>query len=243
MLTRWLSFPCPEGATPPTVTRIGDTVHRSRGTGSAFAASLLSHLNSIGFPYAPKYLGMDASGRDVLGYVPGNTTDHPSQRAAGAYAAGGRMLRALHDRTAGHPLAGAAECVVHGDPGPFNTIFQRGMPVAFIDWDSSRPGSVLSDLGYMSWTWCVQAAGNVSLPDQARHLRQLRDGYGQMDPDALLSAMVESQTRIARLENSVLRDDRTDPKRRVWAQEAIEWAVTDREVVRANYRLFRAALD
>jgi len=30
--------------------------------------------------------------------------------------------------------------VVHGAPGPFNTIFRDRRPVVFIDWDSARPG-------------------------------------------------------------------------------------------------------
>ena len=37
--------------------------------------------------------------RDVLTFVPGSTTDHPSQRAPGAYGWGGRMLRRLTDIT------------------------------------------------------------------------------------------------------------------------------------------------
>ena len=61
---------------------------------------------------------------DVLTYVPGRTTDHPSQRASGAYARGAVMLRELHALTAGHPLAAGRECVLHGDPGPFNAIFR-----------------------------------------------------------------------------------------------------------------------
>ncbi|HEY5397215.1 MAG TPA: hypothetical protein VIL16_17660 [Trebonia sp.] len=34
--------------------------------------------------YAPRYLGVDDRGRDILTYIPGRTTDHPSQRADGA---------------------------------------------------------------------------------------------------------------------------------------------------------------
>jgi aminoglycoside phosphotransferase (APT) family kinase protein len=57
------------------------------------------------------------------------------------------MLRRLHETTAGHPLADGQECVIHGDPGPFNTIFRDGLPVAFIDWACCRPGRGLDDLG------------------------------------------------------------------------------------------------
>ena len=106
------------------------------------------------------------------------------------------MLRRLHETTADHPLAAGRECVVHGDPGPFNTIFRQGLPVAFIDWASCRPGDRLGDLGYMLWTWCIQSQGHVPVAEQARHLRKLRDGYGDIEPEILLDAMVRSQTAV-----------------------------------------------
>lgn len=110
------------------VVRVGDTVRRARDSGSGFAARVLTYLETAQYPHAPRYLGLDGRGRDILSYVPGNTTDHPSQRADGAYARGGDMLGRLHEVTAGHPLAAGRECVIHGDPGPFNTIFREGLP-------------------------------------------------------------------------------------------------------------------
>ena len=172
------------------VVRAGDTVRRARDPGSAFAARLPGSLDSAGYPYAPRFLGVDDRGRDILTYVPGRTTDHPSQRADGAHARGASMLRELHDPTAGHPLAGGRECVLHGDPGPFNTIFSGGTPVAFVDWTSSRPGGRLDDHGYMAWTWCIQSEGNVPPGAQAAHLRELRDAYGPVPPQALIDAMI-----------------------------------------------------
>jgi Ser/Thr protein kinase RdoA (MazF antagonist) len=234
--------PLTGGRNTASVVRVGETVRRSRSAGSQFAARLLAYLNSIGYPYAPRYLGTDAEGRDVLAYVPGATTDHPDQWAAGAYAAGGRMLRELHDATAGHPLAGSGECVLHSDPGPFNTIFRDGMPVALIDWDSCGPGARLSDLGYMAWTWCIQAARNVPPGDQARHLRELRDGYGRISGEELLAAVVRSQTRIAELEAVIREDRRTTRTRREHARQAIDWATGDRDLVEHNKALFLTAL-
>jgi hypothetical protein len=188
--------PLSGGRNTSEVVRAGDTVRRARDPGSAFAARLPGSLESAGYPYAPRFLGVDDRGRDILTYVPGRTTDHPSQRADGAYARGASMLRELHDLTAGHPLAGGRECVLHGDPGPFNTIFSGGTPVAFVDWTSSRPGGRLDDLGHMAWTWCIQSEGNVPPGAQAAHLRELRDAYGPVPPQALIDAMIRSQDRI-----------------------------------------------
>lgn len=132
------------------VVRVGDTVRRTRGPHSDFVAALLGYLNDCGYRYAPRYLGVDEAGRDVLTYLPCVTSDHPNQRTAGATAQGARMLRELHDLTAGHPLAGGDECVVHGDAGSNNVIFSEGAPVAFIDWDFAAPGRRLDDLAYLA---------------------------------------------------------------------------------------------
>lgn len=163
---------------------------------------------------SPRCLGVDDQGRDILSYIPGGTTNHPSQRHAQAYRVAGRILRHLHDVTQGCALAGDQECVIHGDPGPFNAIFQDGLPVALIDWDSAAPGSRLHDLAYMAWTWCIQSSGNVPLEEQAQHLRGLRDGYGGIDPGALLDGMVSRQADIAATEATNRDNPRTSTTRR-----------------------------
>ncbi|MGX7669983.1 aminoglycoside phosphotransferase family protein [Plantactinospora sp. DSM 117369] len=224
------------------VVRIGDTVRRSRGSGAGFAAQVLTHLEAVGFPYAPRHLGVDEFGRDILSFIPGVTTDHPSQRAPGAYAQGGRMLRALHDATAGHALAGAHECVIHGDPGPFNTIFQCGRPAAFIDWDSCRPGQRLDDLAYLAWTWCIQSLGNVPIEQQAKHLRELRDAYGPVEPEQLLDMIVTRQTQIAETETVNASNPALTPTRRHHATAAVTWATNDRALVHRYRQTLLTAL-
>ena len=234
--------PLTGGRNASEVVRVGDTVRRASEPGSAFAALLLGYLEASGYPYAPRYLGVDERGRDILTYIPGQSTDHPAQRADGAYARAAVMLRELHDLTAGHPLAAGRECVLHGDPGPFNAICQDGMPVAFIDWTSCRPGGRLDDLGYLAWTWCIQALGNVPVDAQAAHLRELRDAYGPVPPEALIGAMIRSQDGIVRLSEQAVRDSRDPAGRRVWADEAIRWATADQEFIRAHEQTLLAAL-
>jgi Phosphotransferase enzyme family len=234
--------PLSGGRNASEVVRIGPTVHRAQDSGSASAARLLAYLESAGYPYAPRYLGVDDRGRDILTYIPGQTADHPSQRAEGAYARGAMMLRELHDLTAGHPLAAGHECLLHGDPGPFNAIFQEGTPVAFIDWTSCRPGARLDDLGYMAWTWCIQSEGNVPIQDQAVHLRELRDAYGPVAPEVLIDAMTRSQDRVVRHSEHAVRESRDPAARRALAHEAIRWATSDQELIRANKRTLLAAL-
>lgn len=230
------------GRTSSEVVRVGDTVRRARDPGSAAAARLLGYLESAGYPCAPRYLGVDDRDRDILTYIPGRTTDHPGQRADGAYARGAAMLRELHRLTAGHPLAAGHECFLHGDPGPFNTIFRDGLPVAFIDWTSCRPGARLDDLGYMAWTWCIQAEGNVPVSAQAAHLRELRDAYGPVPAQALIDAMIGGQDRVLLHSRRAIGDARYPAAQRAWAGEAIRWARADQELIRANEQALLAAL-
>jgi hypothetical protein len=58
----------------------------------------------------------------------------------------------------------------------------------------------------MAWTWCIQTLGNVPIAHQATHLRELRDGYGDVEPEMLIAAMVRQQTRIVDAEQANLHD-------------------------------------
>ena len=48
------------------VVRIGDTVRRPQRATSPAIHALLRHLADVGFPGAPRFLGIDEQGREVL---------------------------------------------------------------------------------------------------------------------------------------------------------------------------------
>jgi aminoglycoside phosphotransferase (APT) family kinase protein len=235
-------LPLSGGHTTPEVMRIGSTVHRTPGPNSEFVAELLRHLERHGASVAPRYLGRDEHGRDVLEYIPGQTTDHPSQRDEAAYGQCGRLLRRLHDATAGHPLAQKSECVIHTDPGPYNVIFQDGLPVTLIDWDEARPGNRIWDLGYAAWTWCVTSAGRIPVQDQADRVMKLRAGYGKVGGEQLLSQIVECQTFIA--DNARAQLGRSGQSDAFYDHHraAIAWADADRRWFQEHLEIFRDAL-
>lgn len=231
------------GNTTEGVVKADRTVRRPRGRRSSFASEVLRALNEAGVAWAPAYLGIDAEGRDTLSYIPGTTTDHPSQRDERCYAAFGGILRELHDFSRGIPLASNSECLVHGDPGPFNVIMAEGMPVALIDWDSVHPGDPMEDVGYAGWTWCIQAVGNVPVEDQARRLRLLADGYDpELTADVLIEAVFRSQDAIIRIEGANARDDQLSDQRRQHARAAVEWASSCRGVLDKDLGIFAEAL-
>jgi hypothetical protein len=53
--------------------RVDDTVRRAAGPWTPAVHALLSHLARTGFPGSPRPLGIDAQGREILSFVPGET--------------------------------------------------------------------------------------------------------------------------------------------------------------------------
>src|SRR4051794_29311814 len=59
------------------VVRVGNTVRRPQRPTSAAVHALLCHLEDVGFPGAPRFLGVDEQGREVLSYVSGTAITQP----------------------------------------------------------------------------------------------------------------------------------------------------------------------
>ena len=55
-----------EGGNTSVVVRVGDTVRRTAGHWTPAVHALLDHLESVGFDAAPRALGTDEQGREVL---------------------------------------------------------------------------------------------------------------------------------------------------------------------------------
>ena len=98
------------------VHRVRDTVRRPLRPTSAATHALLRHLEEVGFDGAPRVLGIDEAGREVLSYVPGEAVTAPAPGwglTDAALDSVGRLLRRFHDAVAGLrpepvPLAGLA---------------------------------------------------------------------------------------------------------------------------------------
>ena len=53
--------------------RIGNTVRRQVGPWTPAVHALLHYLEEVGFTGAPKALGIDRQGREILSFLAGNT--------------------------------------------------------------------------------------------------------------------------------------------------------------------------
>ncbi len=169
--------------------RVGDTIRRPLHRSSAFVHALLRHFERVGFDGAPRLLGIDDEGREILGYVDGDVYVGPEADGEPVHVlsdaqlvSAGRLIRRFHDATAGTPLAGDCEVVCHSDLGQHNIVFRGDEAVAIIDWDEdTAPGPRLLDFGHAVWCLAEIGAQGGSVEEQARRVRLVCDGYGWRD--------------------------------------------------------------
>lgn len=162
------------------VVRIGETVRRPSVHATQTMRDVLVLVEREGFDAAPRWLGFDEHGRDVLSYIDGDT--YSDCRAIvwsdRQLIASATLLQRYHAATAGSAVAGADEIVCHGDFGPWNLIWRHGLPVAVIDFDNAHPGDRAEDVGY-----ALRAHLNLALPqlapaEQARRALLFVHAYG-----------------------------------------------------------------
>ena len=166
------------GRTTAGVVRVGDTVRRPITGGSSFTHELLQHLERRGFRGAPRFLGIDDAGREMLSYLPGSVPSELGHFADAQLTAAARLLRRLHDATQDCPLRGGYEVLCHGDASPCNCVFVEGEPRAFIDFDDAHPGSRLEDLGYAAWLWVDIGNDELSPDRQGQRVADFFASYG-----------------------------------------------------------------
>ncbi len=99
------------------------------------------------------------------------------------------------------------QVICHNDTGAYNWIVDDGRFVGMIDWDQAGPGHPIDDLAFLCWSG-VPLFRNVSTPDAARRVSLAADGYGGVEPAALLDAVADRMTRASeRIEAGIGRGD------------------------------------
>lgn len=143
------------------VVRIGDTIRRPRQEGYEVVEALLLHLESVGYDRAPRFLGVDDEGRQVLSFMEGEVYRQPPWQLddlanANRLALAATALAELHEATAAftpptgagprRPLPLPGETWTHADVGYGNQVWQGDDFVGFIDWEFAAPGHHAYDL-------------------------------------------------------------------------------------------------
>lgn len=182
-------IPLQGGRLTPGIVRVGDTVRRPPKSNATFVHDLLLFLEHQSFRYAPRFLGMDEQGREILSYLEGQTApDSGSRLSDDVLVQAAWIIRSYHDVTAGSALAQDHEIVAHNELGPHNTIFHEDQVVGFIDWDDAAPGRRLRDFANAVYNYVdVGHWANQAADVQARRIRLMCAAYGWDDPIAIVN--------------------------------------------------------
>ncbi|MFK8847754.1 phosphotransferase [Streptomyces sp. Ac-502] len=179
---------------------------------------MLHHLEEAGFDGAPRVVGMDGQGREVLTLLEGETAGEDLPWPAWVYSdtalvSVGRWARRLHDTTETfvpppgvHWLAGQTWrpglVIGHHDAAPWNAVWREGEVAGFFDWDTAGPSSREFDLAYMALTWVplharrlAERTGYTAFDDRSRRLHLLLDAYGYDGDRSAFGTVVAARAR------------------------------------------------
>jgi hypothetical protein len=214
------------------VHRVGDTVRRPLRPTSGATHALLRHLEEVGFDGAPRVLGVDDAGREVLSYVPGQAVTAPAPAwglTDDALRSVGRLLRRFHDATAAFdpapyrwshaaPAPFDGHGIAHNDPNLDNVVFRDGRAVALIDFDLAGPGSPVWDVAAAARLWApLRDPADVPHARSLDRLRLFLDAYGLPSDQRgrVIDALVEAHEWCYRIVRGALRIGH-EPFERMW---------------------------
>ena len=217
-------IPLSGGRTTHGVARIGDTIRRPITKRATFVHDLLKHLEGRGFAGAPRFLGIDSRGREMLSFLPGSVPSELGAFSDDQLAAAARLLRQLHDATLDCSLRDGHEVVCHGDASPCNCVFVEGAPAAFIDFDGAHPGSRFEDLGYAAWLWIDIGNDELSADLQGGRIADFFRSYGTDSADAIAAIAAAQRALSERTDFSGVRE---------WSNQCRAWVEHNRDALLA----------
>jgi len=203
--------------------RVGGTVRKPAGPWTPTVQAMLRHLRDAGFDSVPEPFGLDAVGRESMSFMPGSVATRPWP---------GRLLtldgvadlagwtRRFHEAIAGFrpddpvwragplPIA-EGQIALHGDLGPWNSVWEDDRLTGVIDWDLAEPGSPITDVAFLALQlvplradrYAHEAGFEDDVPRAAR-LRTLCETYGGVTPE-------QAVAEAARVHDRDLRRERT----------------------------------
>jgi len=204
-------IPLTGGNVAQDVVRVGDTIRKPQTPQTPAVKALLMTLQAAKIDGVPRFLGLDDKQRQILSYLPGETTfpanlwtdDAPLSSAA-------KLLRRIHDASTplvgtdhtwayAYPDASQYQVIGHGDFAPYNMTFAPdGSIIGVFDFDLAGPAPRTRDLAYLAW-WLVpfgqqdpamKTATDTDIARQSRRLKQLCTAYGTPADTAFL-AMID----------------------------------------------------
>jgi Phosphotransferase enzyme family len=230
------------------VVRIADTVRRPVHPWSGSVHELLRYLEDVGFPYAPRLLGIDAGGREVLTYIEGESGAAGWAKVVedSGVVAMARLLRAYHEAVRGFRPTTAAgwaghgggvasgDLICHGDFGPWNLVWRGTQPVGVLDWDYAWPAPPIHDVAYAleyvvpfrDDRTCLRWLRYPVPPDRRRRLEQFAEAYGLTSTAGLVDAVMDQQRTVWQRARRLAAEGRQPQAE--WQQSGLLDAAADR---------------
>jgi hypothetical protein len=243
------------------VSRVGNTVRRPRRPTSPSTWALFDHLERVGFDGAPRFLGVDDRGREMLSFIPGEAAIEPHPAWAltdEALVSVAELLRRYHDAAASFDGAGRTwpdfvpsefreRLISHNDPNLDNVIFSGGVAVGLIDFDLGGPGSAVWDVTCAARLW-APLRDERDVPDclRGRSLERFRifvDAYGvgRRDRMRVVEAAVPAHERCYRVVRAALSGGH-ETFGRMWREGGQVREERTRRWLASHRRQMRAAL-
>src|SRR3954470_11170942 len=243
------------------ITRAGGTVRRPRRHDSPSTWALLDHLERVGFDGAPRFLGLDDRGREMLSFIPGEAAMEPYPQWAltdEALVSVAELLRRYHDAAASFDAAGLTwpdfvpadfrnGLISHNDPNLDNVIFSGGVAIGLIDFDLASPGSAVWDVTCAARLW-APLRDDRDAPQELRgraldRLRLFVDAYGLARRDRLrvVDAAIHTHERCYRVVCTALSGGH-ETFGRMWREGGQVRADRTRRWIASHGRQMRAAL-
>ncbi len=179
---------------------------------------LEKEIPTQGFEGAPRFLGFDQQGREILSFIEGGIGTYPLQHYMWSdenVREVARFLRPYHDETVGYSAPHGAtwqftypdhrqhEVICHNDVAAYNMVYRDSKLQVLIDWDTAGPEPRICDIAYavyrfipLSYAQDMQELGLADLTTQARRLRLFSQAYGITLPYEEILDAVERRLEV-----------------------------------------------
>jgi Ser/Thr protein kinase RdoA (MazF antagonist) len=178
----------------------GDVVRRPAHPWTPTVHAFLGHLRAQGLDCVPEPRSIDGD-VETVSYLPGASGRDGwfAQHSSAGLRSAARLLRTIHDASrgwsppddalwSGPEVPGNDRVMCHGDPGPWNFVWDRDEAIGLIDWDFLHPGPPLDDVAY-ALRWFAPARSDEhaldwhhfpAVPDRRQRVREFLEAYGDL---------------------------------------------------------------
>jgi hypothetical protein len=221
------------------VTITDDLVLRPVRPWTATVHAFLEHLRTAGLTSVPEPVGIEGDVAAVH-FIPGDSGDAawPHEHTAEGVRSAAHLLREIHEASRGFvPPTDAtwalaaqprADVVCHGDPGPWNMVWDGPRAIGLIDWDLAHPAPAMSDVAYALEYFTPFRSDEVACdttdghhfpapPDRRARLSAFASAYGLESTTGLVDRVIDRQAAtISQVQD--LAERHIQPQR-AWVEE------------------------